>query len=166
MKFGLVIAGLLSLSLSVTATATTLILSPDIDLMVVDGKKMTGSLLKGADSLELNGGEHQLLFRVTKPVRKDARTQRLFTSAPLIVVFNSKNISQVAIELPPIESVRDSRQFDKAPKYRVVDKNGNALPIKCDVLPVKIQPDDSALESIIADYNRQNRPASVPNARQ
>jgi hypothetical protein len=67
MKFGLVVAALLSISMP--AAATTLKLSPDIDLLVVDGKKMTGSLLKGADSLELDGGQHQLLFKVTKNVR-------------------------------------------------------------------------------------------------
>lgn len=61
MKFGLMVAGLLSISISMPAVATTLKLSPDIDLLVVDGKKMTGSLLKGADSLELDGGQHQLL---------------------------------------------------------------------------------------------------------
>ena len=66
MKFGLMVAGLLSISISMPAVATTLKLSPDIDLLVVDGKKMTGALLKGADSLELDGGQHQLLFKVAK----------------------------------------------------------------------------------------------------
>lgn len=37
MKFGLVVAALLSISMP--AAATTLKLSPDIDLLVVDGKK-------------------------------------------------------------------------------------------------------------------------------
>ncbi|WON78247.1 DUF2057 family protein [Serratia sp. UGAL515B_01] len=56
MKFNLVLMGLLALSLNLSAAATTLKLSPDIDLMMVDGKKITGSLLKGADNLELGAG--------------------------------------------------------------------------------------------------------------
>ncbi len=162
MKFGLVVAGLLGLALSVSAAATTLKLSPDIDLMVIDGKKMTGSLLKGADSLELDGGQHQLLFRVTKSVRKDPRTQVPYTSAPLIVVFNSQNVSMVTIALPRIENERDSQHFDAAMDYKIIDNNGKALVVKNDVLPVKALPDDSDLEKIIADYNGQNRKASVP----
>lgn len=57
MKIGLVVTALLSIN--TLATATTLKLSPDIDLLAVNGKKMTGSLLKGADSLELDCGQHQ-----------------------------------------------------------------------------------------------------------
>jgi hypothetical protein len=162
MKFGSVVAGLLSLSLSVSAAATTLKLSPDIDLLVVDGKKITGSLLKSADSLELDGGQHQLLFRVTKSLRKNARTQVLYTSLPLIVVFNSQNVSSVSIELPLIENERESRHFDDALNYRVIDKNGKALVVKSDVLPVHTLSADSNLETVIADYNAQARPASMP----
>ncbi|TQI79982.1 hypothetical protein FHU10_5168 [Serratia fonticola] len=162
MKFGLVVAGLLGLSLSVSAAATTLRLSPDIELMVVDGKKMTGSLLKGADSLELDGGQHQLLFKVTKSIHKDPRTQVLYTSAPQIVVFNSQDVSMVTIVLPRIENVRDSLHFDEAMDYKLVDNNGQALVMKNDVLSLKGMSDDSDLEKIIADYNGQNRIASLP----
>ena len=54
MKFGLVVAALLSISMP--AAATTLKLSPDIDLLVVDGKKMTGSLLKAPTALNWMAG--------------------------------------------------------------------------------------------------------------
>ncbi len=67
MKLSLAVTGLLLLLVSATCHAITLKLAPEIDLLVVDGRKMTGSLLKGADSLELDGGQHQLLFRVDKP---------------------------------------------------------------------------------------------------
>lgn len=157
MKFGLVVAGLLSFSLSLSAAATTLKLSPDIDLMVVDGKKITGSLLKGADSLELDEGQHQLVFKVTKSFCKNSQTQVLYNSSPLIVVFNSQDVSLVRIELPPIENEQDSKHFDAMLNYKILDKNGKTLLVKSDVLP-----DDSNLEKAIADYNGQNRKASVP----
>ena len=162
MKFGLVVAGLLGISLSVSAAATTLKLSPDIELRVVDGKKMTGSLLKGADSLELNEGQHQLLFKVTKSVRKEPRSQVLYTSPAQIVVFNSQNVSAVTIELPRIESEQDAQRFDKAPSYRILGSHGKPLATKHDVLPLNNAPNDKDLEKIVADYNAQNRRASVP----
>ncbi|MCP1106610.1 DUF2057 family protein [Serratia nevei] len=159
MKFGLVVAALLSISMP--AAATTLKLSPDIDLLVVDGKKMTGSLLKGADSLELDGGQHQLLFKVTKTVRAGQHTQA-YASLPLVATFNTQNISQVAIELPRIEHDRDAQRFDKTLNYLVVDKDGNALPFRHDVLHPDSVTFNADLEKVMTDYNRQNRPASVP----
>lgn len=158
MKFGLVVAALLSISMP--AAATTLKLSPDIDLLVVDGKKMTGSLLKGADSLELDGGQHQLLFKVTKTVRSGQHTQA-YASLPLVATFNTQKISQVAIELPRIENDRDAQRFDKTLNYLVVDKDGNALPFQHDVLHPDSVTFNADLEKVMTDYNRQNRPASV-----
>lgn len=158
MKFGLVVAALLSISMP--AAATTLKLSPDIDLLVVDGKKMTGSLLKGADSLELDGGQHQLLFKVTKNVHAGQHTQA-YTSLPLVASFNTQKISEVAIELPRIENDRDAQRFDKTLNYLVVDKDGNALPFRHDVLHPDSVTFNADLEKVMTDYNRQNRSASV-----
>ncbi|MBI6150584.1 DUF2057 family protein [Serratia surfactantfaciens] len=158
MKFGLVVAALLSISMP--AAATTLKLSPDIDLLVVDGKKMTGSLLKGADSLELDGGQHQLLFKVTKTLHSGQHAQT-YVSLPLIATFNTQKISQVAIEIPRIENDRDAQRFDKTLNYLVVDKGGNALPFKQDVLHPDSVTFNADLEKVMTDYNRQNRSASV-----
>lgn len=66
MKLHMAITGLLALLVAANLQATTLKLSADIDLLVLDGRKISGSLLKGADGLELERGEHQLLFRVEK----------------------------------------------------------------------------------------------------
>lgn len=162
MKFGLVVAGLLGISLSTSAAATTLKLSPDIELMVVDGKQMTGSLLKGADSLELNEGQHQLLFKVTKSIRKEPRSQVLYTSSAQIVVFNSQNVSAVTIELPRIETVQDAQRFDKTPNYKILGNHGKPLAIKHDVLSLATSSNENDLEKIVADYNAQNRQASLP----
>ena len=90
MKFGLVVAALLSISMP--AAATTLKLSPDIDLLVVDGKN-DRFVVKGADSLELDGGQHQLLFKVTdQNVRAGQHTQA-YASLPLVASFNTQKIS-------------------------------------------------------------------------
>lgn len=66
MKAGIVTA-LIALCLPATVFATSLRLSNDIDLLVLDGKKVSSSLLRGADSIELENGRHQLVFRVEKP---------------------------------------------------------------------------------------------------
>ncbi|EKR6399041.1 DUF2057 domain-containing protein [Escherichia coli] len=72
MKTGIVTT-LIALCLPVSVFATTLRLSTDVDLLVLDGKKVSSSLLRGADSIELDNGPHQLVFRVEKtiPVKLD-----------------------------------------------------------------------------------------------
>ena len=60
---------MIALCLPVTVFATTLRLSTDIDLLVLDGKRVSSSLLRGADSIELDNGPHQLVFRVEKTIR-------------------------------------------------------------------------------------------------
>ncbi len=66
MKTG-ALATFLTLCLPVTVFATTLRLSNEVDLLVLDGKKVSSSLLRGAESIELENGPHQLVFRVEKP---------------------------------------------------------------------------------------------------
>ena len=58
MKTGIVTT-LIALCLPVSVFATTLRLSTDVDLLVLDGKKVSSSLLRGADSIELDNGPHQ-----------------------------------------------------------------------------------------------------------
>lgn len=53
--------------LPIQVFATTLRLSNDVDLLVLDGKKVSSSLLRGAESIELENGVHQVVFRVEKP---------------------------------------------------------------------------------------------------
>ena len=66
MKVCHALVALASLSLMASASATSLKLSPDVDVLVIDGKLMSGAILKGAESLELDGGQHQILFQVSK----------------------------------------------------------------------------------------------------
>lgn len=61
MKTGIVTT-LIALCLPVSVFATTLRLSTDVDLLVLDGKKVSSSLLRGADSIELDNGPSQLVF--------------------------------------------------------------------------------------------------------
>ena len=77
MKAGIVTA-LIALCLPVTVFATSLRLSNDIDLLVLDGKKVSSSLLRGADSIELENGRHQLVFRVEKTIRLSSHEERIF----------------------------------------------------------------------------------------
>lgn len=161
MKFGLVVAGILAVCCSASALATTLKLAPEIDLLVVDGKNMSGSLLKGADSLELNSGQHQILFKVAKPLPTDPSV--LYASPPLVVVFNTRNTRSVAIKLPVIDTERDGNKFSKNPTFQLIGDDGQPLSVRHDVLHQENLNKAATLETAMAIYNVGKYTASVPS---
>lgn len=91
--------------------ATTLRLSTDVDLLVLDGKKVSSSLLRGADSIELDNGPHQLVFRVEKTIHLSNSEERLYISPPLVVSFNTQLINQVNFRLPRLENEREANHL-------------------------------------------------------
>ena len=115
MKTGIVTT-LIALCLPVSVFATTLRLSTDVDLLVLDGKKVSSSLLRGADSIELDNGPHQLVFRVEKTIHLSNSEERLYISPPLVVSFNTQLINQVNFRLPRLENEREANHFDAAPR--------------------------------------------------
>ncbi len=162
MKIGPYLLVCCALLLPFAGRATTLQLSTDVDLLVLDGKKISSSLLKGADSIELDNGAHQIVFRVEKNVRLNVREQRLYISAPLVVSFDTKQISQVNFSLPRIENEKESEAFDNIPHLQLLDGSAVAIPIKLDVLTTTLAPEGIDYENDTQRYNKAGRIASMP----
>ncbi|KQN56792.1 DUF2057 domain-containing protein [Erwinia sp. E602] len=158
MKLYKVITGLVMMLVAAAVPATTLKLSPELDLLVLDGRRISGSLLKGADGLELERGEHQLLFRLEKNLNPLAHQRDTWRSAPQIVTFIT-NSRSVVIQFPAIGTPHDGRAFDKKPQFRLVDEQGNEIASKRDRL---LQPINGDAEQVMIQYNLTGKIASVP----
>ncbi len=154
MKLSLAVTSLLVLLVSASCHAITLKLDPEIDLLVLDGRKISGSLLKGAGSIELERGQHQFLFRVEK-AKKDSPH---FQSIPMIVTF-SANVRSVAIRLPALDNRRERNSFNKALNFQLIDERGNEIVSVRDRLPPA---SDGNFEQAMLNYNRNAQAASVP----
>ncbi len=154
MKLSLTATGLLLLLVSASCQAITLKLDPEIELLVLDGRKISGSLLKGAGSLELERGQHQFLFRVEKPGADAAH----FQSVPMIVTFNA-NAHSVAIRLPALNNRRERTTFDKTLNFQLIDERGMEITSLRDHLPKE---SDNDFEKAMVNYNRDAHAASVP----
>ncbi|WP_191091546.1 DUF2057 family protein [Affinibrenneria salicis] len=162
MKHGFVAAGFLVAAISTPAVATTLKLSPEIELMIVDGRQLSGSLFKGADSLELDNGQHQILFKVVSPGDPQTTSARLYQSQPLITTFNTQNLTAVSIRLPALGSAQERRRFDKNPRWQLVDQQQQAVQASYDRL--NIEPDAAEKSNpaqLLAKYNASGKEASV-----
>lgn len=159
---GLFAVVMLATLVPATVAATTLHLAGDIDLLVLDGKKVSGSFLRGADSIELDNGPHQLVFRVEKNLVTASQDKALYISPPLIITFDTRNITQVNISLPRIETEKESQQFDATPRIQLLDGSAAPIPAKLDVLAVNHGANGVDYEWDTERYNKANNKASAP----
>ena len=159
---GFFAAAMLAALLPITAAATTLHLSGDIDLLVLDGKRVSGSFLRGADSIELDNGPHQVVFRVEKNLVTASRDRRLYVSPPLVMTFDTRNITQVNFSLPRIETEKESDQFDASPRVQLLDGTAAPIPARLDVLAVDRNAKTIDYEWETERYNKTNNKASAP----
>lgn len=148
--------------LPIQVFATTLRLSNDIDLLVLDGKKVSSSLLRGAESIELENGLHQVVFRVEKTVNISTHESRLFISVPLIATFNTQRIGQVNFCLPSLETQKDADQFNTTPHIALLDGNATPIPVKLDILDIITHPKGVDFETDTERYNKAGKYASLP----
>ncbi|HAV1794413.1 TPA: DUF2057 family protein [Enterobacter hormaechei subsp. steigerwaltii] len=161
MKTGIAWA-MVALIMPVCVFATTLRLSTDIDLLVLDGKKVSSSLLRGADRIELDNGPHQVVFRVEKTIRLADNEQQVYISPPLVASFNTQLISQVNFRLPRLETEKESLAFDASPRIELVDGDSMPIPVKLDILALTKRPKGTDYEADTETYNRASRRASLP----
>ncbi|MFZ4832722.1 DUF2057 family protein [Rouxiella sp. Mn2063] len=159
MKTGLIAASLFVVNLFTPAYATSLKLSTEIDVLVVDGKEMSGPILKGADSLELDGGIHQVLFQVNKYVPTGTNQGQRLSSQPMIVSFDAKNLKTVTVSLPELNNEYDNMQFNTKMNFRLLDENGHVVNAQRDTLKTPI--DNRDIEQIMRDYNLSAQSASI-----
>ena len=160
MKVCHALVALASLSLMASASATSLKLSPDVDVLVIDGKQMSGAILKGADSLELDGGQHQILFQVSKNLR--AGLIPMYHSPALIVTFNAKSSRSVSFVLPKLSNETEAAQFNKQMNYQLVDDQGRQIPTQRDVLNMFNAERLADAEKLMMTYNLSGARAAVP----
>ncbi|HED3853974.1 DUF2057 family protein [Enterobacter soli] len=161
MKTGIASA-VIALVMPVCVFATTLRLSTDIDLLVLDGKKVSSSLLRGADSIELDNGQHQVVFRVEKTIRVANHEQRMYISPPLIVSFNTQRISQVNFNLPRLETEKEAQAFESTPRLELLDGDAMPIPVKLDILALTKTPKGIDYEADTEIYNKAGKRASLP----
>lgn len=159
MNLGFMVAGCLAASLIAPAYAISLKLSPEVDLLVVDGRQVSGPILKGADSLQLNAGEHQILFQVSKHLRTAPSNDMFYHSVPMIVAFNATNLHAVIISLPKLTTEQESRDFNQKMNFRLIDENGSPVSYQQDTLSA-VAPQN--LEAAMSQYNLAGKNASVP----
>ena len=83
-------------------------------MLVVDGEDAKTVEIDEKSGMQMNDGRHQLVFQIRTLVR-DGNDNRLFTSSPYIMTFDTKGGETYTIQGPNLRSTRDVSQFEKAP---------------------------------------------------
>ncbi|MBE5203167.1 DUF2057 family protein [Pectobacterium quasiaquaticum] len=161
MKFGFITVCLFIAGLSASAmAATTLKLDRKIDLLMVDGQRMSGSLLKGADSLELSRGQHQILFKVVDTVDTQTGAPATYFPSTFIAAFNTEKMTSVSFKLPPLQTLQDRKNFTAQPQYQLLDEKNQAISVRTDAI-VLADNDQLDIERKMSEYNAAANGASV-----
>jgi uncharacterized protein YccT (UPF0319 family) len=160
MKAGTLLLLCATLLIPALAPATTLRLAGDVDLLVLDGKKVSSSLLRGADGIELDNGPHQVVFRVEKIIQLPDRSYQRYLSPPLIASFDTRLISLVNVNLPRLETQAETQAFNTAPEITLLDGNAAPIPVKLDILTVTKTASGIDYEQATAMYNHNRKIAS------
>lgn len=160
MKTGIARA-MVALIMPVCVFATTLRLSTDIDLLVLDGKKSPAPCC-GVQTVSSWITARTVVFRVEKTIRLADNEQQVYISPPLVVSFNTQRISQVNFRLPRLETEKESLAFDASPRIELVDGDSMPIPVKLDILALTKRPKGTDYEADTETYNRASRRASLP----
>lgn len=156
-----IVMTLYMLLLPASTIATTLHLSGDVDLLVLDGKEVSSLLLRGAESIELDNGPHQLVFRIERMVRLPDNNRQLYISPALIANFDSRQTDQVNFSLPALETLQDAQTFTFSPTVKLLDGHAAPIPATLNILAITQAGDDIDYEKAARLYNQTTPPGAA-----
>lgn len=123
---------------------------------------MSSSLLRGAESIELENGPHQLVFRVEKTIRLPGNEERLYISPPLVISFDTQLISQVNFQLRGWKTSAKPRILTRRRVWRFLDGDAMPIPVKLDILAITSTAKVVDYEIETERYNKSAKRASLP----
>lgn len=141
--------------------ATTLQLPEELELLIVDGKALGSSLPRGASSLELEQGHHQLVFTLVQPPTDAKGTLSSSCSALYIVIgFSTDEARRLQFVLPPMANRAEGERFCLQPLIGLQDQDQKPLPVSVS----RLDADKNSLLPALEQYNRRHGP-TVPAPR-
>ncbi len=125
-----------SLFIALPASAISLQLPPSMELLIVDGTPVNSILLRGADSLELTQGQHQLVLTLSKKTYDSHDRLGSFRPLYLIVLFDTWNARRLRFQLPTLTTRDEIDHFISLPVLALVDEHDAPMNAAFSRLPV------------------------------
>lgn len=160
MKFQRIALSVAALFASATTFAGMVTGSSNIDILALDGQKVSKSVLTDKNSFDMSAGaKHQVVLRVSEIVREGA-DRTLFESDPIVVTFQSSD-DDIMISAPHLENSRDADNFKKSPTLTVITRSGSVVAFQQDYLKREGFLPNSDLVGTLSEYNSSGLKAAV-----
>lgn len=161
MKFGVVIGGIVAAAMSFSTMAASLKVPPEVNLLVVNGKKVSSSLFRDTKGLDLLAGQHQILFRVVDTVKIGSNDEDLYRSVPIVVNFTVNDEDTINIKLPRVTTKAEAERFDRNVNFTLVTDTGKVIPNVHDTLDIQGLVIAADYELEMTKYNAGDNKASI-----
>ncbi|OLQ69338.1 hypothetical protein BIT28_20370 [Photobacterium proteolyticum] len=149
----LVAAALLVLPFSLQAA--TLSTGPNIELLVIDGKKVDSSFWSQTESVDLAPGKHQVVVRFDGELKSGSKS-KMYTTRPYLFELNVPD-ENATIVLPLLTSLTQAKShFERGPEWQLELESGAMRTLEYVELQGKGFAAFSNMEKLVADYNRQH----------
>ena len=130
-------------------------------MLVVDGEDAKSMDIDAKSGITMNDGRHQLVFQIRTLVR-DNNDNRLFTSSPYIMTFDTQGGETYTIQGPELRNNRDVSQLERAPAERFSLTTGKGENVSFEFRPY--HKSGLLLGNIVDDihkFNLTDEPAAV-----
>ncbi|VEJ09987.1 curli polymerization inhibitor CsgI-related protein [Actinobacillus delphinicola] len=160
MKLSTVALASIALFSSATSFAGMLSVSPNIEVLALDGHKVKNPTFSELKNLEIsNNHVHQAVISVSDIINQ-GNNQVLYESDPIIVTFDSHD-QNVMLNVPRLRNQFEVNEFKNNPHINVTTQSGQKIPSKQAFLPQEGFLPGLNLIDNIAKYNASNGVASV-----
>lgn len=134
--------------------AATLNIGRGIELLVVDGEKFQSPFGYSPETtIELDGGNHQLLIRFNQQYKENSRTKH-FTSKPYIFQLDLQGRDAEILSLPLRTRSQAQSYFMREPQWQLKYSNGELVTLNSTEIKGKGVVPFRDLEKLVAEYNQ------------
>ena len=149
------LVGLSLVLLSGGLQAATVSSSKNVELLVVDGKKVQSSFWSPTESVELQPGRHQIVVRFDGELKNGSK-KTMYTTRPYLFEMDVPD-DDVTIILPRLTTLSQAKaHFTRGAEWQLELSDGTTSPLEYTPLEGKGIGAFKDMEELVADYNRQH----------
>ncbi|GAB3526118.1 YccT family protein [Photobacterium alginatilyticum] len=149
------LVGLTLVLLSGGLQAATVSSSKNVELLVVDGKKVQSSIWSSTESVELQPGRHQIVVRFDGELKNGSK-KTMYTTRPYLFEMDVPD-DDVTITLPRLTTLSQAKaHFNRGVQWQLESSDGSTSLLPYVELEGKGFGAFKDMEALVADYNRQH----------
>ncbi|MGR5146090.1 DUF2057 family protein [Photobacterium alginatilyticum] len=149
------LVGLTLVLLSGGLQAATVSSSKNVELLVVDGKKVQSSIWSSTESVELQPGRHQIVVRFDGELKNGSK-KTMYTTRPYLFEMDVPD-DDVTITLPRLTTLSQAKaHFNRGVQWQLESSDGSTSLLPYVELQGKGFGAFKDMEALVADYNRQH----------